>query len=475
MLRHTHAAPRRARPGLPALAPLLGLLLTQFAWAQGRANVMEKVTLVTADGREIPRSTVVWTGGKITAVGPKASGGFLSRKIDAAGKYVTPGLIDVWAMNPLAQIPAGGLASGRAADLIDLYAHADRELAWRHGIIAAYVPAAAASGAAGQGAIVRFATPDDEESSILSDSAALCFVIGARDENPLVRVQQLQAMRTAFREARDWQHAREDYEDDLKEYEKKLAEAAKSQPQSQPASSNVQSRESTRPGRRGGSRNPGDDKPAPARQGQAQARGKQEGPKKPVEPPRDPNKAALVRALDGEQRVRVWVERPEDILNVLRIADEFGLAVVLEGASGAHLVADAIKAANAAVVLHASARDMQFDAGSRRFDRLDNATKLENAGVRVFLASGPTAGSDLALAASRWVGLGMNARTAWRRITGEAAEFLGISKKIGQLEQGDSADFVVWSAHPFSPGARVERVYVAGKEVFNAESAQERK
>jgi imidazolonepropionase-like amidohydrolase len=54
-------------------------------------------------------------------------------------------------------------------------------------------------------------------------------------------------------------------------------------------------------------------------------------------------------------------------------------------------------------------------------------------------------------------------------LTSDAAKLLGVSDKIGRIDRGLSADLVVWSEHPFSAGARVERVYIAGREVYSAE------
>jgi imidazolonepropionase-like amidohydrolase len=213
---------------------------------------------------------------------------------------------------------------------------------------------------------------------------------------------------------------------------------------------------------------PEGDKPGAGKPGGDGAK-KDDGPKKPTEPPRDPSKDVLIRALNGEIPVRVWVERPEDILQVLAIGREFGLNLILEGASGAGRVVKQLCEVDATVILGPPAADMKFDPGARRFADPATAKKLEEAGIRVFLGSGPTeGGADLALMAAAAIGYGWDAGTAWKRITGEAVELLAAGKRIGSLDMGDPADFVVWSGHPLAPGSRVERVFIDGIEVYTA-------
>jgi imidazolonepropionase-like amidohydrolase len=83
------------------------------------------------------------------------------------------------------------------------------------------------------------------------------------------------------------------------------------------------------------------------------------------------------------------------------------------------------------------------------------------------VGDGPT--RHLALAAARLVGAGqIDEDRALRTITADAAEVLGVADQIGRIAPGLAADLVVWSDHPFSPGARVERVFVRGREVYSA-------
>lgn len=465
-----------------ALAWALALHAAPLAWAQFRPVLIEKATLLFPDGRESPDSAVGWRDGKITEVGPKAAGSFLTKKIDGTGKFITSGLIDPWCPQAAGASGASGSAAGRSADRYDPYDRDFLRMQWRHGVLAAYVPARAESGAGGLGAVVKFA-PGADESPFLNEAVAVSFVIGAHDESPLQRVQQVQAMRQAFREAREHRDAKEDYDADLKEYEEKLGQAAKkraSEPQSKPSSASRDSSASkpepkkrkkptavpSRPARRDADKPGPDGKTADGKPAEGKAAGDQ--PKKPTEPPRDPAKDVLIRVLDGELPIRVWVERPEDIGGVLDVVRDYNVRTILEGASGAAALLGPLKSQDVTVILRPSRSSMQFDAGSRRFETPHTAARLADAEIKVFLGSGSDGSVDLALAAAQAVGSGWDAATAWKRLTGDAAELLGLEKQLGRLREGDSADFVVWSAHPLSGAAHVESVYLAGQEVYSA-------
>ncbi|MBT6599710.1 MAG: amidohydrolase, partial [Bacteroidetes Order II. Incertae sedis bacterium] len=67
---------------------------------------------------------------------------------------------------------------------------------------------------------------------------------------------------------------------------------------------------------------------------------------------RDLRMEAFKAVLDGEMRMLVTVERAHDILTTLRLAEEFGIDIVLDSASEAYLVTDQIKAAGVSVITH---------------------------------------------------------------------------------------------------------------------------
>ncbi|HUU95228.1 MAG TPA: amidohydrolase family protein, partial [Phycisphaerae bacterium] len=204
---------------------------------------------------------------------------------------------------------------------------------------------------------------------------------------------------------------------------------------------------------------------------------KKEELKKPTEPKKDRNAEVLLRVIDGELRLRVEAHLPADILNVLQIAEEFNAALILEGATGAHLVADRLAELEVPVVLSAPPAPVVYVPGAGRHTRPDAAAILREAGVDVYFGSGvlssPTAAPQLALRVARAVGHGFDADAALETITFKAAGLLGVEKEIGRVKRGLRADLVIWSDHPFAPGATVERAFVGGREVYHADSDKE--
>ena len=77
------------------------------------------------------------------------------------------------------------------------------------------------------------------------------------------------------------------------------------------------------------------------------------------------------------------------------------------------------------------------------------------------------------LRAALAAGCGFGADVALEALTAGAARLLGVEQEIGRLEPGLKADLVIWSDHPFAPGARVEQVYIDGREVYRADGKAE--
>jgi len=271
-----------------------------------------------------------------------------------------------------------------------------------------------------------------------------------------------------LRAALDYRDALEAYEEDLEEYLEKLKKQRDAAELPEKGAS--QSARGSRTPRRAGHGT--EDKNKKKAETERKKKEKK-GPKKPEKPQRDLKSEALLEVLDGKVRLRVEVYRVADILNVLDVAQEFNLALVLEGATGAHHVAQRLAEQQVPVVFDARPVPLVYTGPGAAERSPDALRRLLDAGVEVYLASGPHEGrgpavAHLALRAAEAVAGGMDAGMALKRITYDAARLLGIDDKYGRIKRGQAADLVVWSDHPFSPGARVERVYVAGREAYRA-------
>lgn len=473
----------RRSPGLSGT----GVLLAAFACslfvgsplaADFRPVAIQGGTVLTGDGGVIEGGTVLVRGNKIAAVGPDVGVSVLARKVSASGKFVTPGLVDAYSTLALRYALSGDQAPARASEAFDRYADDEILAALRSGITTIYVPARSGTGIGGRGAVIRLNSGDEFESVVLDDEAALSAVIVADGRQPpLARLKAAEGLRKRFQAARDYRQAWEDYDESLKEYEKKLAERAATQDKDKdakkPPSKKRERREKgAAPAKRD---TPKPDKPAENDE-KKPADKKKEELKKPAEPKKDRNAEELLRVLDGQLRLRVEAHHPADILNALEIADDFNIALILEGGTGAHLVADRLAEAEVPVVLWAEPAPVSFLSDVRRDTRPDDAAILSAAGVDVYFGSGvlpePGATPQLALRASRAVGYGFDPDAALQALTDGAARLLGVEKRIGRVQTGLEADLVIWSDHPFAPGAQVERVFIAGEEVYNADAGR---
>ncbi len=196
-------------------------------------------------------------------------------------------------------------------------------------------------------------------------------------------------------------------------------------------------------------------------------------------PQRDLSLEALLPVLRGEMRVLVHAEREDDILTALRIADEFKLKIILDGAADAYKVVDEIKKRDIPVILEGIFRgtgnveDIGFNT--------QNPTILAKAGIRIaftseeswgdyFCAAG-IVGGDLSEVAAFAVRNGMPEDAALRAITINAATIIGAAARVGSLEPGKDADILVLRGHPLRTGSVPEAVFIDGKLVFQREES----
>lgn len=182
--------------------------------------------------------------------------------------------------------------------------------------------------------------------------------------------------------------------------------------------------------------------------------------------------AALVPVLQGAQYLLVHVERATDILQVLRLKREFpSLKIVIVGASEGWLVARELAAANVPVI--ASAVNDLPASFEQRAATQSNVGRMRNAGVKVAIGmindddtrnlfyQRQYAGNLVALA-NVPDATGVSWGEALRLITSAPAEAVGLGGEIGSLAPGRRADVVIWSGDPLDPRNAAEVVYIDG-------------
>ncbi|HEY8560824.1 MAG TPA: amidohydrolase family protein [Pyrinomonadaceae bacterium] len=166
--------------------------------------------------------------------------------------------------------------------------------------------------------------------------------------------------------------------------------------------------------------------------------------------PRDLKQEMWQKVLKRETPLLVTAHRAIDIMNVLRLAREFNIKIVLDGVSEAPLVLSEIKASGFPVIVHPT---MYRAGGETESLSMETAAKLKAAGIPVALQSGyegyvPKTRIVLfeaALAAAN----GMSRRDAFGSVTIDAAKILGLDDRIGSLAAGKDADLALFDGDPF--------------------------
>ncbi|MCO7187694.1 MULTISPECIES: amidohydrolase family protein [unclassified Pseudoalteromonas] len=193
------------------------------------------------------------------------------------------------------------------------------------------------------------------------------------------------------------------------------------------------------------------------------AKGKKDDKKDAKKPSRE--EQVLTAVLKGEIPVVAEVERASDILEVLKVKEQFDLKLVLWGVNDAVLVKDEIAKANVPVVISAVS-NLPTSFSSLHAD-LTNAGKLERAGVKVLLSGFAFEGAhnlyQLRFDAGIAVAHGMTHEGALKAVTSNIADTFGLDG--GKIASGQRADLVLWSADPFEFSTTLDKLWINGEEV----------
>ena len=180
--------------------------------------------------------------------------------------------------------------------------------------------------------------------------------------------------------------------------------------------------------------------------------------------PPSPGMEVLVRALQGELMVFTTARAEQDIRTAIRLAKEFGYKIVLDEAVDTHLRTRRNRRRRRRRAVQRAQRHRRQP--RRRDSQLHTLTQLDERGIDFAIQTG-TSGRALPLVreATFAVRNGLSVDKALAAITTVPAKLLGVDDQVGTLEMGKQADFVVWTAHPFSPIAKAASVWIAGKRV----------
>ncbi len=401
------------RPRLPA-QPQNVLVRNATIWTQGPQGKLEGTDMLV-------------TRGKIARIGKNLTAPADAVIIDATGKHVTPGLIDAHSHTAVsASVNEGGqaiTAEVRIADVLDpddiwIY----RQLAG--GTTAANILHGSANPIGGQNAVVKWrwgALPD--ELLIAGAPPGVKFALGENVKQshfnpggqPSTRYPRTRMGVEQI--IRDRFKAALDYERDWKEWE----------------------RDKTR-----------------------------------IPPRRDLELDAIVEMLKGTRLIHSHCYRQDEILMLIRVAEEFGIKIatfqhVLEG----YKVAEAITKHGAGASTFSDWWSFKIEA----YDAiLGNGPLMHRQGVLVsYNSDNSQLATRMNWEASKAAKFGLSEEEALNFVTLNPAKQLGIADKVGSLEVGKDADFVIWSGNPLSTFSKCEQTWVDGRKYFDVmEDAQMR-
>ena len=182
-------------------------------------------------------------------------------------------------------------------------------------------------------------------------------------------------------------------------------------------------------------------------------------------PDRDLRREILADVLDRKRPLLVTVNRAADIDSALRVAEEFGLEIILDSAAEAYLAVDRIKAAGVPVIVHPTMR--RAGMGETENLSFETAATLRRAGIPIALQSGyegyvpktRVALFEAAVAAAN----GLSTEEALAAITIDAAKIIGVDDRVGSLQPGRDGDVAVFDGDPFEYTTHCTAVVINGR------------
>jgi imidazolonepropionase-like amidohydrolase len=368
-------------------------------------------------GPTIENGTVLMRDGSIVAVGANVAIPVDAQRIDAAGKVVTPGLVN--AATQLTLVEIGAVGSTREA-----------QARGREGVAAAYRPweglnptsvlisparnagittvLVTPSGGliSGQAGVIHLVAGTAADMLLKAPVAMVAAVGPARGPNASPRAETIMRLREILDDARVYRTRRADFE-------------------------------------------------------RAQTRSLAAG-RLDLE--------ALLQVLDGRIPMLVEADKASDIEAAMALAKEYGFRLVIQGGAEAWQIADKLAAARIPVLT--GAMNNIPESFTSLGQRQENAGILSRAGVAVSVIGNAGGGDEEAFnvrnvrfEAGNAVAYGMDWNAALRSITLTPAETFGVADRVGSLAPGKLADVVIWSGDPLDFSSQPERVFVRGREL----------
>ena len=400
---------------------------------------IENARILTGTGKEILKGSILISSNEIKAIGESLSKPPGAKAIDANGKWVTPGIIDIH--SHMGVYPAPGLRSSsdgnEATSPVTAHVWAEHSvwtqdpqmpLALKGGITTFHVLPGSANLIGGRGVTLKniwsrtvqgMKFPGAPYTLKMACGENPKRVYGGRNSEPSTRMGNVAGYRKAWIRAQG-------YRNKLEEYESKSEEAKELE----------------------------------------------------YAPSRDLELETLVGVLDGEILIQNHCYRGEEMAVMLDIAKEFNYKVTtFHHAIEAYKVADILADNGVCAAMWADWWGFKHEA----FDMVwENAAIVDqaNSGTGCAIIHSDSAvgiqrlnqEAAKAMAAGNRAGFNILPSRAIKWITSNPAKALGIADKVGSLEVGKMADVVIWDGNPFSVYSKTEKVFVDGLLLYDKDN-----
>jgi imidazolonepropionase-like amidohydrolase len=174
---------------------------------------------------------------------------------------------------------------------------------------------------------------------------------------------------------------------------------------------------------------------------------------------------ALIPVINKEIPLKAHAHRADDIFTALRIAREMDVLITIEHCTEGHLIAEYLAKENVPLAIGPTlVYPSKVELKNKTFD---TPGVLAKAGCKVsIITDAPVIPQQyLPLCAGLAVKNGMDKFEALKAITINPALHLGVADRVGSLEAGKDADFVITDGCPFELETNVLRVFINGNEV----------
>lgn len=177
---------------------------------------------------------------------------------------------------------------------------------------------------------------------------------------------------------------------------------------------------------------------------------------------------AMLPVIRGEMPLKAHAHRADDIYTAIRIAKEFGLELRIDHTTDGVLIADDLAKEGFPVAVGPSfGHATKYELRNKGFQ---TPVILAKAGCQVSIITDSPVIEErfLALCAGRAIYSGLSEFEALQAITINAAKHIGAETRVGSIEEGKDADFVLVKGTPFAVDTRILYTIIDGKVVYQS-------